>query len=79
MVKNKVKVKENFCAACLAVPLILAGSTATGAGAMSKEEKEKKDKKKQCLMWGGVLLTIISIGVFVYFRYYSNCKSCRLN
>jgi hypothetical protein len=60
-------VKENFCGACLTIPLAFAGAgTAIGA--------EKKARLKQ---WA-IIFTIVSIVLTVYFIYIKKCRTCRL-
>lgn len=63
--------KEEFCGACLAVPLALAGAGAAGVGAKSKNNK----KMKNILLWGGITITLISIIIVII--YLKTCKSCR--
>lgn len=64
--------KEEFCGACLAVPMALAGAGAAGYGAKGNGEHKKM---KQILLWGGLVVTIISIIVALYFLF--SCKDCR--
>jgi hypothetical protein len=66
------KITENFCGACLAAPLALAGAGAAGVGA---KKNHNHKKMKNILLWGGISITIISIIItIVYLR---SCKSCR--
>jgi hypothetical protein len=59
--------KENFCGACLTIPLAFAGAgTAIGA--------EKKAKLKQ---WA-IIFTIVSTLLTIYFVYYKKCKTCKI-
>jgi hypothetical protein len=61
------ELKENFCGACLTIPLAFAGAgTAFGA--------ESKAKLKQ---WA-IFITIISILFTVYFIWIRKCKTCQL-
>ena len=66
--------KENFCGACLAAPLVLAGVGATTIGA-TEEQKKKQKIQKQLLFWGGIILTILSIVAYFYFK--KTCKDCK--
>jgi hypothetical protein len=75
---TRKQIKENFCGACLAVPLIFAGGGVAAAGSLSDAEKEEAKKKKMYTIWFGVITTILSIIAYVYFRYFSGCKECQL-
>lgn len=66
--------KEEFCPACLAVPLALAG---VGSSAMGANQTDAYKKKKQILLWGGISTVVFSILIIVYYKWYKNCKSCR--
>ncbi|ABF82073.1 hypothetical protein MIV043R [Invertebrate iridescent virus 3] len=60
-------VKENFCGACLTIPLAFAGAgTAIGA------EKAATIKK-----WS-IVITIISLLLTVWFIYVKKCSTCKL-
>jgi hypothetical protein len=63
--------KEEFCGACLAVPAALAGVGAAGVGA----KKDGHAKTKKILLWGGIVVTLISSIVAVV--YITKCKDCR--
>lgn len=64
--------KEEFCGACVAGGLALAGATAAGVGA---EDKNSHKKWKKYLLYGGIATAIIFlfIALWMWFR----CKSCR--
>jgi FtsH-binding integral membrane protein len=64
--------KEEFCGACLAVPLALVGAGAAGVGA---KQKGRYKKMKNILLWGGIALTVVSVIVAII--YLRNCKNCR--
>ena len=68
------EIRENFCPVCLAAPLAMAGVGVTTVGA-TEEENKKKEKQKHIMIWGGVILTILSIGGYFYFR--RTCKDCK--
>ena len=63
--------KENFCGACLAVPLAMSGVGITTAGATEDE----KNKQKKIMVWVGIILTILSISGYFYFK--KTCKDCK--
>lgn len=71
MEKNE-EIKESFCPACVAVPLAMAGAGAAGAGSSQKD----KDLKK-FMMIGGIVVSVISILVAVYFLFIKKCQTCR--
>jgi ABC-type proline/glycine betaine transport system permease subunit len=66
-----VYTKENFCPACLAAPLAFTGLGATSIGAT----EEEKDNHKKLLLWGGIIITIISILAYIYYK--RTCKECK--
>jgi hypothetical protein len=72
---------EKFCPACVAVPLIFAsGGTALVAnGTMTPEEQERQERNKRIVTCVSIMLMLLSIGVFVYYRYYADCTSCKLS
>lgn len=60
-------VKENFCGACLTIPLAFAGAgTAIGA-------EQKANLKK----WA-IIFTIVSVALTVYFVYIKKCSTCKI-
>ncbi|ADO00410.1 hypothetical protein WIV_gp067 [Wiseana iridescent virus] len=60
-------VKENFCGACLTIPLAFAGAgTAIGA-----------EKKAQLQKWA-IIFTVVSIVLTIYFVYIKKCRECRI-
>jgi uncharacterized membrane protein YjfL (UPF0719 family) len=71
---NKIEnTKEEFCGACLAVPMALVGAGASVAGA---NQKGTHKKMKKYMLWGGILTIIISILIAVYFISIKKCNSC---
>lgn len=65
--------KEEFCGACLAIPLALAGAGVAGAGAKNNK-KGKYKKMKKYMLWGGLTITVISVILAIY--YLKSCKKC---
>ena len=64
------EVKENFCGACLAVPIALAGATTAGVGAKGTHGKTKK------IMLGvGISVTLLALIIGII--YLAKCKKCR--
>jgi len=63
------EVKEEFCGACIAGITALAGAgTAVGSTKVNK-------KVKKTVFWIGVVVSIISILILIYFLFI-NCKDC---
>lgn len=63
-------IKEEFCGACVALPLALVGAGTAGVGA-----KGDHSKTKTIMLWVGIALTLISLVVAIYFI--TRCKNCR--
>jgi hypothetical protein len=73
---RKDEVKEDFCPACLIVPLAFAGAGAAAAGG-TMSNKHKKWKK--ALLISGVLTILLCIAVGVYYLMNKdNCKECQI-
>jgi DNA transposition AAA+ family ATPase len=64
-------IKEEFCGACLAIPLALAGVSTAGVGATKKGH----GKSKKIMLWSGLGITVISVIIAII--YISKCKTCR--
>lgn len=74
MDKNNNYVKENFCGACIAVPLAMVGVGAAGVGSTGNKKGEHK-RWKTILLWVGIILTVLSAIIGIYFL--MSCKTCR--
>lgn len=68
-------IKEDFCPACLAVPLAMAGAGAGIAGTMDKGKKHKTQKKM--LVWVGVLTVVFAVLFIIYYKFIKKCEECR--
>lgn len=66
------QVKENFCAACVSIPLSLAGS-AIGSYS-TNSHKYKKNKDVRFLL--GMLFTFVTFSVGYYFLFVKECSQC---
>ena len=66
--------KEEFCGACLAIPLAMAGVGVTASGAHQKGDHKKR---KKIMLWGGIGITVLSVIIAVYFLFIKKCKECR--
>ena len=65
------EIREDFCGACLAIPVALAGAGAAGVGA----NKGGHSKTKKIMLWGGLGVTLVTVIIAVI--YLMRCKSCR--
>lgn len=61
-------IKEDFCGACLTIPLAFAG--AAGAGVAEEQNSLRK--------WA-IWLTVASVVLTIYFVYVKKCKSCKFS
>lgn len=66
-------VKEGFCGACAAIPMALVGAGVTGFGA--HQSKGQHNKRRWITMIIGVLITVISVIVAIYFL--TRCDKCQ--
>ena len=73
MSNNENDMKEDFCGACLAVPLAFAGVGASAYGANGSRKNYKKTK--QIVLWVGIISIVLSL--IIAFYYFKNCKECR--
>ena len=62
--------KEEFCGACVAGLVALAG---VGTSGMSSK-KNKKNKK--IIFWVGISISVISIAFLIYFLCFKKCNEC---
>ena len=69
-----MEIKEDFCGACVAVPLAFAGVGASAYGSSSKGKH--KQRKKIALITGGVSI-LLSVLIVVYYLYIRKCATCR--
>jgi hypothetical protein len=63
--------KESFCGACAALPLAFIGAGVAGAGS---KKKGSNKKTKKILLWSGLIITLISIIIVIF--YLKRCKTC---
>jgi hypothetical protein len=61
--------KEEFCSACLSIPIALAGGVAAkGSGGTRK--------KNHMLMIVSIISFFISLFIAMYYLYFKKCKEC---
>lgn len=75
MSKHNENVIEEFCGACLAVPLAFAGVGASAYGTDSSRGKHKQQKK--IALWVGIISIVISLLIAVWYLYFSKCTNCK--
>ena len=68
--ENKEPIVENFCGACLAVPLAIAGAGTAGVAAKGSHGKTKK-------ILLGVGISVVLISLIIGIIYLVKCKKCR--
>jgi len=66
--------REEFCGACLAVPLAMVGM---GVGAAGATTKGSHQKSKKILLWSGIFTVILALLIAIYFLYIKKCSTCR--
>lgn len=64
--------KEDFCGACAAIPIALAGAGLAGASGKGSRKKEKK-----ILLWTGLGTIFLAIMIAVFFLFIKKCSDCR--
>jgi len=65
------QIKEPFCGACVAVPFALLGA---GTAALGSQKKGSYQKYRKIMLWGGIIVTIVSILIALWFM--RSCKTC---
>ena len=70
--KEEKEIKEDFCPSCVVVPLAFAG---VGVSAYSQTNGQYK-KQKKIMLWVGVGSVLVSLAIFVYFKYIKKCNEC---
>lgn len=70
---DKKEVKESFCPACLSIPLAFVG---VGSSTYSSGSRGKYKSQKKWALIIGIISTVISIAIAVYYLYIVKCKTC---
>lgn len=69
---EKTDIREDFCGACITIPLALTG---VGIGATSiKKGMYKTERKRRLII--GILITVISLIITYYILFVKKCKTC---
>jgi ABC-type Mn2+/Zn2+ transport system permease subunit len=72
MSEHNDEIKEDFCPACIAVPLAMAGAGIAGAGSSGAKENAKRNK---IMMWVGIVIALLSLVAGLYYAY--TCNTCK--
>jgi Na+-driven multidrug efflux pump len=67
------KTEEGFCVACLAVPAAFIG---VGTSAYGSSSRGSYKKQKKTIFWIGIITTVISILIAVYYLWIKECSEC---
>jgi uncharacterized membrane protein YsdA (DUF1294 family) len=67
--------KENFCGACITVPLAMAGA---GVGAIGANQKGQHKKRKKYILITGISISLIFTIISVYILFIKKCDTCIL-
>lgn len=66
--------KENFCGACMALPLAVAGAGATAIGA---NQSAQHKKRKKILLWSGIATVVLAVLLGIYMTFVrKGCQTC---
>jgi len=71
--KKDQEVKEEFCGACLAIPIALVG---IGASRYESNSRIEYKKQKKWIFYGGVIVITISILIIIYYIWIKKCSTC---
>ena len=71
--------REDFCPACVAIPMAMVGmgTSAYGVSGNNHTTKDEHKRKKQLMFIIGLILTLLSVFIAIYFLYIKKCKKCR--
>uniref|UniRef100_A0A6C0H2S6 Transmembrane protein n=1 Tax=viral metagenome TaxID=1070528 RepID=A0A6C0H2S6_9ZZZZ len=70
---SETETKEDFCPACVILPVAMAGAGMASVGA-TKQNKSNK-KKKKLMFWVGITTTLFAL--IIGLIYLKRCKNCR--
>jgi uncharacterized membrane protein YjfL (UPF0719 family) len=74
-INQTTEIKEDFCAACLTIPLAFTGASLSAYGASSNGSHKKL---KKILLWSGVGTVLLSLLIIIYVYYIKkDCTNCR--
>jgi len=69
------EIKENFCPACISIPLAFIGVGSSAYGASGSKKSHKTQKK--IALYVGIVTIVISISIIVYYMWIAKCVNCR--
>ena len=74
---NDDETKENFCPSCLTIPLAMSGVGLSIYGDKGNQTDQNYRNKKKYILYIGILITVISFFISIYFLCFKQCKECR--
>ena len=63
---NDKNLKENFCPACVTIPIAIASG---GIGSQNTGNKY--------ILWGSIFISLIMVIIFIYYTYIKKCSTCK--
>ncbi len=72
--QSEYEIKEDFCGACIAAPLAIAGSGVILYNSKNDSRKTYKLQKK-ISKWVAIILIVVSLGIAFY--YSKTCEECK--
>jgi hypothetical protein len=73
MEKEEKKIKENFCPACVSIPLAMVGAGVSKAG--SNSEKNYRTFKNISFLISMIFI-VLSIFIGIYYFFIKSCSKC---
>lgn len=73
--------KENFCGACLAMPLAAAGTAIANSKNNNIDDDEEGGyrKGKNIALTISIGVALLALGIGIYYVYIKKCKTCRVD
>jgi hypothetical protein len=68
-----IKTKENFCAACMSVPIAMGASLIGGKGTSSKNYRTIKN----ITFAMSLIITFVVLGIGIYMFFIKECSACK--
>jgi hypothetical protein len=63
---KKEELKENFCPACVVIPIAMA------SGGIGLQD----NGRNKLILWGSIIITILMIFIYIYYKYIKKCSTC---
>jgi hypothetical protein len=72
---NDHELREDFCGACLAAPIAIAGSGVILYNSKNNNSRKTYKLQKKISIWVGVIMIVISLAIACY--YLKSCDKCK--